>query len=124
MDAIELQLHRQNTSAFIAVKPTQIVLIPVERVRNSGSGGYKENDLLARSEQIFRIIEVSTSSTPPIITLSDGKMREAEFLLLGEHDAAIAVNDHWSDGAREWIVGDIVRANGYETRALVAERGK
>ena len=124
MDAMELSLHIENTAAYIAYKPSVIILTPVTKVETA-SKGYKKVDGNPRDPQTFRIIELGLNQTPPIITLTDGKQREAEFLLLGMPDAAVAIDDHWTaaDG-REWSVGDIVRENGYETRALVVERGK
>ena len=123
MDAIELRIHRENTAAYIAFKPSSISLIPVERTRTA-SGGYKETDLPSRPPQTFRIIELGSNQSPPIITLQDGKQRAASFWLLGLWDANVGINDHWTAAdAREWQIGDIVRANGYEMRALVVERG-
>ena len=124
MDPVELQYHRLNTEAFINVKPTSIALIPQER-EDTPSGGYKMVEQAPRAAQTFRIIELGANQSPPILTLTDGKQREAEFWLLGKYDAAMAVNDTWTapDG-REWLVGDIVRPNGYEVRGLVTERGK
>ncbi len=124
MDPVELQYHRLNTEAFISVKPTSIALIPQEK-EDTPSGGYKLVEKTPRSSQIFRIIELGANQTPPILTLTDGKQREAAFWLLGKHDAEMAVNDCWTapDG-RQWLVGDIVRSNHYETRGLVTERGK
>lgn len=121
---LELEVNRKNTLAFIAVRPTQIILIPQLREKTTG-GGYKYVDQEPRHSQTMRIIELGTSVTPPILTLTDGKQREAEFWLLAAHDAEIAIDDHWTamDG-REWLVGDIIRDNDYETRALVTERGK
>lgn len=124
MDDNELRLHIKNTAAYIAYKPSAIALVPVDRVETP-SGGYKTEDLPPRADQTFRIIELGANQTAPIIQLTDGKQRQVEFWLLGMPDAAIAVDDHWTaiDG-REWRVGDIVRDNLYEVRALVVERGK
>lgn len=124
MDAIELDMHRRNTEAFINAKPVSIILTPQVKTRQA-SGGYKLADGVARAPQTFRIVELGLNQTPPILQLTDGKQREAEFLLLGLHNASIAIDDYWtaSDG-REWLVGDIVRSNLYETRALVTERGR
>lgn len=125
MDATELRYHRLNTEAFIAVKPSVIALIPVQRIR-SGSGGFTEVDQPPRSPQTFRIIELGASSSPPIINLTDGSQREASFELLGRWDSLMAVGDHWTDQAtgREWRIGDVVIGNGYEQRGLVTERGR
>lgn len=123
MDATELAIHIENTKAYISVKSSSITLTPVARV-TTASGGYKNTDTFPRPAQVFRIIELSTNTTPPIITLSDGKQRSVEFLLLGLPSAAVAVDDHWLMDGREWRVGDVVRSNLYEVRAMVVERGK
>lgn len=129
MDPVELHYHRLNTEAFIGVKPTSIVLIPQLQERTP-SGGWKFTEQDPRDAQVFRIIELGGNQTPPILTLTDGKQRAAEFWLLGKFDALMDVNDWWeaadpSTGrVRQWLVGDIVRSNGYEVRGLVTERGK
>jgi hypothetical protein len=124
VDATELHYHQLNTLAFIAVNPTAIILVPRTKV-DTPAGGYKFEDQDPRPEQSFRIIEFGLNQTPPILQLTDGSQRQVEFLLLGAHDAQVAVDDHWLaiDG-REWQVGEVVRSNQYETRALVVERGK
>lgn len=127
----ELEVNRKNTSAFIAVKPTTIALCPRKRIATPG-GGFKYEDQPLRAPQTFRIIELGMQTTPPILTLTDGKQREAEFWLLGEWNAEVQIDDYWTEFAnnntgrtdRTWIVGDVVRTNFYEVRALVAERGK
>lgn len=121
---LELEINRKNTLAFIAVRPSQIILVPQIRERTTG-GGWQYVDQAARQPQTMRIIELGTNVTPPILQLTDGTQREAEFWLLAAHDASIEIDDHWkaTDG-REWRVGDIIRDNGYETRALVTERGQ
>lgn len=124
MDAAELKYNRLNTTEFIEVKPVTIALVPQEKV-SQPSGGYKLVDQAPREPQTFRIIELGAHQNPPIIVLTDGKQRAVDFWLLGEWDANMAVNDHWvAEDGREWLVGDIVRSNHYETRGLVVERGK
>ena len=124
MDPVELDINRRNTRAFIAAKPSVIVLTPQTKV-DTPSGGYKLAPGDPRGDQVLRIIELGANQSPPILTTQDGKQREAAFWLLGLHDAVMEINDFWTapDG-REWLVGDIVRANGYEVRGLVTERGK
>lgn len=121
---VELEVNRKNTVAFISVRPSQIILTPQIRVKTPG-GGWVYEDQPARAPQTMRIIELGTNVTPPILTLTDGTQREVEFWLLGAHDAQVDIDDHWKalDG-REWRVGDIIRDNQYETRALVTERGQ
>lgn len=129
MDPVELQYHRLNTEAFISVKATSIVLTPQTK-QPTPSGGYKMVDGTPRPAQMFRIIELGANQTPPILQLTDGTQREAEFWLLGKWDAVVDIDDWWemvdpaTGNLRQWLVGDIVRPNGYEVRGLVTERGK
>lgn len=123
MDAVELDIHRKNTTAFIAVKPSVIALVPQDKVRKP-AGGYAIVQRDPRAAQTFRIIELGTVQTPQVLNLTDGKQREAQFWLLGEFSAQMATGDFWlSEDGRSWEIGDIVRENGYEQRGIVAERG-
>ena len=74
---------------------------------------------------MLRIIELGTTTVPPVVRLQDGTQRSQEFWLLGPHDADMAVNDSWIDPAtgRSWWVGDVIRSNHYETRGVVIEYG-
>lgn len=124
MDKTELAIHRANTADFIGQRPTSLTLTPYERQRTDG-GGFKFVQLPPRPPQTFRIIELGMKSAPQILQLTDGQQRVVVFWLLGAHDAAVERDDFWTarDG-REWRVGDVIRSNGYETRAVVVERGK
>jgi hypothetical protein len=123
MEAIELEIHRANTLAFIAAKPTSVTLIPIASKTRKPSGGYTVTDGTARDPQQMRIIELGARGEPATVKLQDGTEREVNFWLLGAHDAAVAIGDHWTEGVRVWEIGDIIRDNQYEVRALVAERG-
>lgn len=124
MDATELKYQRLNTRAFIATKPSSLILVPIIRTKTA-SMGHRDTEGEPRDPQTFRIIELGANTAPPIIQLTDGQQREADFWLLGEHDAVCEINDFWvAEDGRVWEVGDIVRDNGYEMRALVSERGK
>lgn len=129
MNEVELKYNRIQTTAFIAVKPSIITLIPQNKIEQP-SGGYKLADGDPRDPQTFRIIELGFNHEPPVVELTDGSQREASFWLLGEWDATVDINDYWTASdpdtgrVRTWLVGDIVRSNHYETRALVVERGK
>lgn len=125
MDAVELEIHKANTRAFIDVKPSVLALTPkTDRVRTA-AGGWKDADAAPRQPQTFRIIELGTRAGRQEIKLQDGSLREVVFWLLGEVDAQIDVDDWWTaEDGRLWQVADIVRSNGYETRAPVVERGR
>lgn len=124
MDAIELALQIENTAAFIAAKPSSIVLIPKTEKTRTPAGGWTFADGDPRPAQTFRIIELGQKSTPPTIKVQDGTLREVAFWLLGTPDVVVAKNDHWTsvDG-RAWTVADIIRSNEYEVRAIVVEDG-
>lgn len=123
MVGAELRINRKNTRAFIAVKPTSIALVPTIREATK-AGGYKSIAGKPRDPQTFRIIELGENASPPILQLTDGQQREASFWLLGDHNATVEIGDSWKEGNRDWEVGDIIRSNQYEVRALVAERGR
>lgn len=123
MDAVELDINRKNTTAFIAFKPVSLALIPVVREKVL-SGGWKEVDQPARPPQTFRIIELGATTRIPKIKTQDGVERDAQYWLLGEHDAAVGLGDHWTEGTRHWAIGEIIRTNEYETRCVVVERGR
>lgn len=121
----ETDIHRKNTLAFIAANPTVVTLIPIQEKTRTASGGWTTADAPARAPQTMRIIEPGARTTPATVKLQDGTERVVSFWLLGAHDALVAVGDHWTEAdGRSWEVGDIIRSNHYETRALVAERGK
>jgi hypothetical protein len=122
MDPIELKMNRLNTKAFIDAKPVQLVLQRADDQRTA-SGGRTKGQFKDVPEQTFRIIEQGAPSAPQIINLTDGTAREVNFWLLGMHDADMQKGDSWRENGRDWIVGDIIRDNGYETRGLVTENG-
>lgn len=126
MDSTERDIHRENTLAFIAENPVNLVLTPVdERVRIEG--GFRDVPGTARPSQTFRIIELGMTSQVPTVRTQDGRDRKVEFWLLGAHDAAVAVGDTWKDGNRLWEIGEIMdqgQAPLYETRCVVVEHGK
>lgn len=124
MDKTELKIHRMNTDAFIQERMTRVVLTPQNRERTA-AGGYRNTDEAPRKPQEFRIIELGSSSSAPILRESEGSQRELVYWLLGSHDAIMEKDDYWkTEDGRDWIIVDVIRDNGYEVRGLVAERGR
>lgn len=123
MDPIELKMQRLQTTAFIAHKPTWLVMNRPIQVR-SKTGGKGTVRMATLEEQIVRIIE--TAAYPnSYLTLTDGTHREADFMLLMEWDADVQRDDTWTaEDGRNWVVQDVVHDNEYERRALVLEQGK
>jgi hypothetical protein len=122
MDPVELEVNRLNTTAFIAAKPSEIVMSRAEQ-RRTPSGGKLPDAAVPVPVQTFRVIEQAAPSAPQIVQLTDGTARVVNFWLLGEWDADVQRGDSWREGGRDWTVGDIIRDNGYEVRALVVESG-
>ena len=123
MDQMELRIHRANTTAFIAVKPSTIVLQSIETKERTKSGGFKRIQGGPREPQVFRLIELSGTNIP-IQQATDGEQREEEFQLLGDWDAQVELDDWWmADDGRSWRIREIKRSNQYEVRAMVVERG-
>jgi len=122
MDEIELKVNRLNTKAFIAAKPVTLKLLRAAEVRTP-SGATRKGAAAPINDQVFRIIEQGSPSAPQQIVTVDGTARNVSFMLLGLHDADVKKGDTWREGDRDWEVGDLVRPNGYETRALVVESG-
>lgn len=122
MDPVELEVNRLNTTAFIQVKASSIVLQRVVQ-RRTPSGGKLPDVAEPVAAQTFRVIEQAAPSAPQIVQLTDGTARVVNFWLLGEWDSDVQRGDTWREAGRDWEVGDIIRDNGYEVRALVVESG-
>lgn len=121
MDLVELKLQTANTAAFIDANPAVITLIPTDQNRTP-AGGWIRQDLPPRPPQKFRLVEVTGTANAWFRTL-DGEERKADWVIIGLPDLAIARGDHWTDNGHRYTVEDVTASNGYETRALVTERG-
>lgn len=123
MNAEELKVHIRNTAYFISQRPSSIILTPVSRERIKG-GGYKETVHTPRASQTFRIVELGIIGDDQHIQQSSGEVRREPSWLIGMPDAAVEIDDFWTDGNRRWRVSEVIRDNGYETRAVVEEVGR
>ena len=121
---LELRVNRRNTLAFIAKRPLVIALIPQQRTKTS-SGGFRYEDLPARSEQTLRLIEQASAygNSPGLLQASDGRQRRVQYQLLGPFDAEIGLYDYWiADGLR-FEVAELLPFNNYERRGQVIQYG-
>lgn len=109
--------QRKITAAFIAMDPTEIVLIPWTESTTS-TGGQKRVDGTPRDPQIFKVIPMTFDQRPEVT--SAGKERILDQTLLGTDCAIIEVGDHWygDDGSRFEVYG-FVEGHKYERKALV-----
>lgn len=126
MDAVELQINRENTAAFIAANPVVLTLTPRTKERTP-AGGFKTIIGTPKDPQQLRIIETTGRTAPPQVKTQDGQLRDVAYWLLGPWDAKMQKGDTWpaDDGTgRIWYVADVIRSNQYEVRGIVVEYGE
>ena len=117
---IDYDIARAQTSAFIAMIPSTLVLTPHSRAQKP-SGGWAWDPQPDRDPQGMSIVEPK-GNPQPTVTL-DGIVRTVDFEVIGEWDAAIEVGDTFDYRGRSWEVVEVWIDNGYEKRALVSARG-
>ena len=114
---IYLETQRRMTAAFIADDPTTAALIPVTRAMTAG-GGYTYTDATPRAPQTFKLSLLAYDQRPTLTVA--GVERLMDFHLIGPHDMAIEVGDHWtaSDGTR-YEVAALTEGWNYMVKAVV-----
>jgi hypothetical protein len=123
--SIEQDVNRANTIAFIAARPSSIVLIPSVRTKTA-SGGTRSTDGTKRAAQTLRLVEQTTSAnnTPGRLPAGDGHEKRVSWLLLGAWDAVMDVGDRWTDASGAgYQIEELLPYNGYERRARVMAYG-
>jgi hypothetical protein len=107
---------RYTTKIYIADDPTVVIIQRQTRV-NKGGGGYDfpKSPIAA---QIFRFVNQDIS-TGISYGSDDGTARKFDYVLVGEHNADIDVNDTWTANGIQYKVDAIIPNNGFETRAHV-----
>ena len=119
-----LDENRDVTHWFIMTDPTPISLIPVAKIQQP-SGGYKSVSLAPRPLQHFKLIYQSGIGDG-IIEAQDGNVRRYDFVMVGEWDAVVEIDDYWIDPARDnfhWRVKGFQPYNGYEVKVGVVGFG-
>lgn len=110
--------QRDATMAFIRDDPTTASLIPVTRVKTA-SGGFSEQEGLARPPQTFKL-SLMAFDTLPTITVA-GVERVISYHLIGPHDMLVVVGDYWVDGdGTRWDVVGFSEGWDYMTKALIS----
>lgn len=89
---MELQINRDNTAAFIAADPVELILTRVVKDED-GAGGYKNVKHQMPNSQRFRMIP-SNDRMPEVIA-SNGTYPRPEYTLLGEWDADLMEDDEF-----------------------------
>lgn len=112
MTAVELAIQRRATELFINADPTPIEL-------NTGGFTFVNGTKTAlpgglRPEQVFKII---WSGSDGIVEEPPNGTRRFDFVLLGKHDATVAIGDFWKVGEQEFRIIFVYPSNGYEVKA-------
>ena len=112
LSAMEAAIQRKATKQFIDADPTDIVLKTIEE---SWVGGTKKTvPGPDKPSQTFKIIWEGQSGIdrqPP------NGSRRYDFILIGEHDADVSLNDFWKVGEQENRIEWIAPFNDYEVVA-------
>ena len=119
LSTVELSIHRKGTERFINSDPTEIILTPSTEVWSGGTKTYGSE--VSREPQNFKVIW--SGSQDGLVVTSQGKTRRFDFILVGTHDAEVAIGDHWSVGDQHYQVEWIAPANGYEVKAGGSSHG-
>ena len=112
--ALELSIRRYNTRSYIEASPTEITLTPRTDLIVNGTKTFEPQT--PRAAQQFRVIWAYDNGV--YRQLGDqGGARRFDFIIVGEHDAEVAIGDFWKVGNQEFRVEYIFPGNGYEVKA-------
>lgn len=121
----ELRINRMQTRQFILARPSVIELIPMIKTRTE-TGGEAFADGPVRDPQRLRIIEQASAygNSPGLLPAQDGQQRRVRYQLLGEWNATIQIDDHWTDpDGINFKVSELLPYNGYERRGQLIQYG-
>lgn len=116
--AAELNIQRRATKQFIDANPTVISLWSVETIMSGGVA--KRAPGGSRGPQTLRMIwldETGIDRRPP------SGSRSFDFVLVGEHDANMAIGDYWFNGEQEFRIEAVTPYNGWEVKAYGVSNG-
>lgn len=117
-----LSAQRRMTHWFIETDPSDIVLIPRDKVKVPG-GGEEWVNLAPRPSQRVKMI-FPFGQSDGIIATTDAQELKYQFIMVGEWNATIHTNDFWQDSDGQWwTVTGISPYNGYEVKAMITTFG-
>lgn len=120
----EIMWNRDLTDWFIAQDPSDIALVPVEKVQLP-TGGERRGALPPRPVQRVKMIYQGGSNTGNEQN-TDGQVLKYDYVIVGSWDSTIKRGDFWEDPLNEgqfYVVEGITPYNGYEVKAGVKSYG-
>lgn len=121
MDAFIDELRRQTT-IFIAIDPTPIEAIPVQKEKTPG-GGWITTDGIKRPPENVKVIWPG-GITSGIFSNFDGQDVQYDMIVVAEHDSPLNFGDYWyDDNGVKYVIEGFAPNNFYEKKAAVKVYG-
>lgn len=117
---LELTFNRKNTTAFIAARPSAVILNRRAKTPN-GSGGYVLGPATPLVSQVMRLIPMQPGAVER--QTQDGKVVTPGYALLAVWDANMQRGDLFTLGGRRYEVVFIAENRDYETKGEVVYLG-
>lgn len=111
-----LALLRYTTKQYIQDDPTEVIIMRQTKVSRPGGGHVFPKNPIA--PQIFRFVNQDITGGA-INGSDDGTARRFTYVLIGEHDADLDVNDTWEIDDQQYKIDAIIPNNQWESRAYV-----
>jgi hypothetical protein len=118
--ALELEIQRKITVAFINADAETILLARTTKV-NDGAGGFTMVSGNV-TNQVFRLIPQADKT--PIGMSNDGDQEQVKFMVMGLYDADIQKDDWFSFNGEEYRIRAVQRrTHHYDMKAEAVLRG-
>lgn len=116
----ELALNRRMTKWFIDRDPSTIVLSSPNKVQSGTAWRVSgKND---KDPQTVKIIWPGGDGF--VLTTPDGRTRRFDFIIVGEHDADIEIDDFFEfENGNKYTIEYLFPANGYEVKGGGSSHG-
>lgn len=107
---------RYTTKTYINDDPTIVVI--QRQMKVSKPGGGHDFPKASLPAQTFRFVNQNIGSDIDY-GVDDGIAHRSSYVIVGEYDADLDVNDTWTVGGQQYKIDSIAPDNGWERRANV-----
>jgi hypothetical protein len=107
---------RYTTKMYIYGDPTSVIIQRQTKVNKPGGG--HDFPKMPLPAQTFRFVNQDIGSGIDYGS-DDGIARRFSYVIIGEYDADLDVNDTWTVGEQQYKIDSIAPDNGWERRANV-----